>query len=47
MLDHIGLAVTDLAKSRAFYEAALGPLGIRVLKVIDGERGRRHCGDDG
>ena len=36
MLDHIGLAVTDLAKSRAFYEAALAPLGITVLQVIDG-----------
>jgi catechol 2,3-dioxygenase-like lactoylglutathione lyase family enzyme len=35
MLDHIGLAVTDLAKSRAFYEAALEPLGIPVLEVID------------
>ena len=35
MLDHIGLAVTDLAKSRAFYEAALAPLGITVLQVID------------
>jgi len=35
MLDHIGLAVRDLAKSRAFYEAALAPLGITVLQVID------------
>jgi catechol 2,3-dioxygenase-like lactoylglutathione lyase family enzyme len=35
MLDHIGLAVTNLAKSRAFYQAALEPLNIRVLRVID------------
>ena len=35
MLDHIGLAVTDLARSPAFYEAALAPLGITVLEVID------------
>jgi len=35
VLDHIGLAVTDLARSRAFYEAALAPLGIAVLEVID------------
>jgi catechol 2,3-dioxygenase-like lactoylglutathione lyase family enzyme len=35
MLDHIGLAVTGLARSRAFYEAALAPLGITVLEVID------------
>ena len=28
MLDHIGLTVTDFAKSRAFFDAALAPLGI-------------------
>jgi len=33
MIDHIGLTVTDIQKSRAFYEAALRPLGFRVLKV--------------
>jgi len=38
MLDHIGLAVTDIAKSRAFYEAALEPLGIRTLEVIDASK---------
>ena len=27
MLDHIGLAVTDLARSRAFYEAAMAAGG--------------------
>jgi catechol 2,3-dioxygenase-like lactoylglutathione lyase family enzyme len=27
MIDHVGFAVTDLARSRAFYEAALAPLG--------------------
>ena len=35
MIDHIGLAVSDLARSRAFYEAALAPLGYRVLAEID------------
>jgi catechol 2,3-dioxygenase-like lactoylglutathione lyase family enzyme len=35
MIDHIGLAVADLARSRTFYEAALEPLGIRTLQVID------------
>jgi catechol 2,3-dioxygenase-like lactoylglutathione lyase family enzyme len=35
MIDHIGLAVTDIARSRAFYEAALAPLGIRTIEVID------------
>jgi catechol 2,3-dioxygenase-like lactoylglutathione lyase family enzyme len=33
MIDHIGLTVTDINKSRAFYEAALHPLGFKVLKV--------------
>ena len=31
MIDHIGLAVSDLARSRAFYDAALRPLGIELL----------------
>lgn len=31
MLDHIGLEVSDYARSRAFYERALGPLGLEVL----------------
>jgi catechol 2,3-dioxygenase-like lactoylglutathione lyase family enzyme len=33
MIDHIGLTVTDIEKSRAFYEAALRPLGFKVLMV--------------
>jgi len=31
MLDHIGLAVSDIAKSKAFFQAALAPLGYTVL----------------
>ena len=31
MLDHIGFSVSDVAASRAFYAAALAPLGIGVL----------------
>lgn len=31
MLDHVGFAVSDLEKSRRFYEAALQPLGLSVL----------------
>ncbi len=31
MIDHIGLAVTDIARSRAFYEASLKPLGYRFI----------------
>lgn len=37
MLDHIGLAVRDAARSRAFYEQALAPLGYRGLGVISPE----------
>jgi catechol 2,3-dioxygenase-like lactoylglutathione lyase family enzyme len=31
MFDHVSLRVADLAASRAFYDAALAPLGARVL----------------
>ncbi len=30
MIDHIGFAVSDLAQSRAFYDAALGAIGLSV-----------------
>lgn len=33
MLDHIGIDVSDLARSRAFYAAALAPLGYAVTKA--------------
>ncbi|HXN87431.1 MAG TPA: VOC family protein [Candidatus Binataceae bacterium] len=31
MLDHIGVAVSDVAKSKAFFQAALAPLGYKVV----------------
>jgi catechol 2,3-dioxygenase-like lactoylglutathione lyase family enzyme len=31
MLDHIGLAVSDIAKSKTFFQAALAPLGYKIL----------------
>jgi catechol 2,3-dioxygenase-like lactoylglutathione lyase family enzyme len=31
MLDHIGFAVKDLQRAKAFYQAALAPLGLAVL----------------
>ncbi len=37
MLDHIGLDVTDIARSRAFYEKALAPLGYAVVQQIEDE----------
>ena len=35
MLDHLGIGVRDLAASRAFYEAALAPLGFGVVMERD------------
>jgi catechol 2,3-dioxygenase-like lactoylglutathione lyase family enzyme len=36
MLDHIGIAVTDLARKLAFYDRALAPLGIiRAMQFPD------------
>ncbi len=32
MIDHFGFAVKDMAKSRGFYEAALAPLGLKVIR---------------
>src|SRR4051812_49882469 len=31
MLDHVGFAVTDYRRSKAFYEKALAPLGFTLL----------------
>lgn len=31
MIDHLALDVTDIARSRAFYAAALAPLGYRIV----------------
>lgn len=42
MIDHIGLTVTDLARSRAFYTAALAPMGISVLMDITEEMTGGH-----
>ncbi len=39
ILDHIGFAVRDFAKSKAFYTTALAPLGIKIVKQGDGFAG--------
>src|SRR3954469_21084243 len=36
MIDHLSLNVSDLAASRAFYEAALAPLGFGVVMEWEG-----------
>ena len=35
MLDHVGIGVSDYARSKAFYEAALKPLGFEVLMEFE------------
>jgi catechol 2,3-dioxygenase-like lactoylglutathione lyase family enzyme len=37
MLDHIGFGVSDFARSKAFYERALAPLGYRVVMQVTPE----------
>lgn len=46
MLDHIGATVSDLGRSRAFYDAALAPLGIAVIMEVTPEQtgGSGHLG---
>ena len=46
MLDHIGLTVGDIARSRAFYDAALAPLGVHVTMEVTPEQtgGSSHVG---
>jgi catechol 2,3-dioxygenase-like lactoylglutathione lyase family enzyme len=34
MLDHMGFGVSDLRRSRAFYEEALAPLGIAIVRDV-------------
>src|SRR5947209_10156882 len=36
MLDHVGFAVTDYKRSKAFYEKTLAPLGFTLLMEFSG-----------
>jgi len=38
MIDHIGFAVADLERSKAFYDAALAPLGIAAIMTVTPEQ---------
>jgi catechol 2,3-dioxygenase-like lactoylglutathione lyase family enzyme len=44
MFDHIGFPVSDLARSRAFYERALAPLGLAVRMQVTREQSRGYEG---
>jgi catechol 2,3-dioxygenase-like lactoylglutathione lyase family enzyme len=39
VIDHVGLGVSDLDASKAFYEQALRPLGYQLLMQRDGSMG--------
>jgi catechol 2,3-dioxygenase-like lactoylglutathione lyase family enzyme len=38
VLDHVGFAVTDAARSKAFYDAALAPIGISLIMSVTPEQ---------
>lgn len=44
MIDHVDFAVRDVASSRAFYVAALAPLGLVPVVDFDRPDGRRGTG---
>jgi catechol 2,3-dioxygenase-like lactoylglutathione lyase family enzyme len=46
MIDHVSLDVSDYPRSRAFYEAALAPLGFGVVTELDGACGFGPAGVD-
>jgi catechol 2,3-dioxygenase-like lactoylglutathione lyase family enzyme len=46
ILDHVGFAVSDLERSKAFYAKALAPLDIKPLLEVTAEQtgAGAHCG---
>ena len=46
MIDHIGFAVSDIDRSKAFYQSALKPLGVGLLFELTPEEtgGDAHAG---
>ena len=46
-LDHVGFAVADYTRSKAFYEQALAPLGMTLLMEFSGAAAGFGRGDGG
>jgi len=46
VIDHVGFPVADIGRSKAFYEAALNPLGITLMVEVTPEQtgGEAHLG---
>ena len=44
IIDHIGLSVSDYARSKAFFAKALAPLGIMLVKEVEGWAGFGRSG---
>lgn len=44
MIDHVGFRVKDLAKAKAFYRAALAPIGYEVVMELGPELGLGYVG---
>ena len=36
MLDHVSIGVKDIARTKAFYDAVMKPLGYKCLSASDG-----------
>lgn len=41
IIEHIGIAVSDYAKSKEFFCGALAPLGIELVMEVQGWAGRQ------
>jgi catechol 2,3-dioxygenase-like lactoylglutathione lyase family enzyme len=44
MIDHTGIGVADVARSAAFYDAALGALGLRRVEQLPENEGSDGIG---
>ena len=44
MIDHVSIRTRDLARSRAFYEKALAPLGYKIVMEFEGAVGMGAAG---